>query len=329
MVGVLLFMLGSSVCVFATSFSVFCLGRILQGIGVGGGLSLARVIIRDTYAGMALAVKTSQMAVFVSITPALAPFIGGLLQNTFGFRSVFVFLLGYGALLLCLLVFCFKESIHQKEKSLSLSRTFKHYKDLVSNFHFMHYVIIAGIAFSSVILYANVVPFIVQDQLHLSAKLNGEILLLAALGLSISCLINSRIVQHLGPRKLLSLGLLILTLTGLLLVITDYLFGLSLVTLIPLVFLITLACGFMFPNAVALAFSKINVNIGVAGALYGFFQIFTSMVVNFILNTIPTQGQVVLGVFYLTLGLCGLCLLAYQQNKLEISPDEKMIETAH
>jgi len=65
----------------------------------------------------------------------------------------------------------------------------------------------------------------------------------------------------------------------------------------------------MFPNAVALAFSKINVNIGVAGALYGSLQISTSMFVNFLLNAIPEQGQMVLGMFYLVLGMCGLCLL--------------------
>ncbi len=52
-----------------------------------------------------------------------------------------------------------------------------------------------------------------------------------------------------------------------------------------------------------------NVAIGVAGALYGFCQIFTSMIVNCILTAIPEQGQMVLGIFYLTLGIGGLGLL--------------------
>ena len=307
--GVILFIIGSFICIFTSSFSVLCLGRIIQGIGVGAGLSLARVIIRDCYTGTAIAVKTSQMAVFVALTPAVAPFIGGLLQHAFGFQSVFIFLGAYGVLLLCLLLFYFKETIRQKEETLHLGRTFKSYHQLIKNFCFMRYVLLSGIAFSTLILYANVIPFIIQNQMHLSAKTNGTILLLAALGLCVSCFVNSRIVATVGPKKLLLIGIGLLTLSGILLIISEYLFGLTLITLIPLIFLVTLACGFMFPNASALAFHNIHVKIGVAGALYGFIQISTSTLMNFLLNVIPNQGQMVLGIFYVTLGVIGLGLL--------------------
>lgn len=314
--GVFFFTLGSFICIVASSFNIFCLGRIIQGIGVGAGLSLARVIIRDCYTGTAIAVKTSQMAVFVALTPAVAPFIGGLLQHAFGFRSVFIFLFAYGILLLFLLTFYLKETIHQKEETLHLKHIFKTYHQLFRNFCFMRYVILSGLAFSAVILYANVVPFIIQNQMHLSARTNGTILLLAALGLCVSCFVNSRIVAYTGPKKLLLIGMGLLTLSGILLILSEYLFGLTLITLIPLMFLVTFACGFMFPNAVAMAFHNIHVKIGVAGALYGFFQISTSTLMNLLLNIIPNQGQIVLGIFYVALGICGLGLLkSYSKNE--------------
>ncbi len=272
--GVVLFMLGSLLCILANSFTWFCFGRILQGLAAGGGLSLARVVLRDCYAGTILAVRSSQIAIFVCLTPAIAPFLGGVLQSHYGFRSVFVFLFAYGLMLFILLMFIFKESIRQKEKSLSLTRTIKHYRELISNFHFMHYVVITGFGFSSVILYANILPFIIQEQLHLSATVNGEILLFAASGLTLASLISSRIVKRVSPRALLYIGLGLLTVSGMALLLTEMLFGTHLVILMICIFFITIACGFIFPNALALSFAAIHVNIGVAGAIYGFTQIF-------------------------------------------------------
>ncbi|MCX7123962.1 MAG: multidrug effflux MFS transporter [Gammaproteobacteria bacterium] len=307
--GLGLFVLGSILCILAPSFELFCLGRILEGLAVGGGLSLTRVVLRDLFSGVTLAVKSSQMAIFICLAPAIAPFVGGLLQNEFGFRSVFVFLSVYGLFLLALVIFCFKEPLKHKEKSLSLSRTLKHYRELISNFHFMHYVLITGFGFSAIILYANILPFIIQQQLHLSATVNGEVLLFAASGLTISALISSRIVKRVSPRTLLYLGLSLLLTSGLLLIMTEALQGTHLFFLAPCIFLVTLACGFIFPNALALSFASINVNIGIAGAIYGFTQTFISTLVNFLLNVIPDQGQMLLGIFYVVLSVIGLLLL--------------------
>ncbi|MDO8953695.1 MAG: multidrug effflux MFS transporter [Gammaproteobacteria bacterium] len=308
MVGAILFVIGSFICVIAPTFVIFCLGRIIQGIAVGSGLSIARVILRDKYAGKELAVKVSQLAIFVSLTPAIAPFLGGVLQQYFGYKAVFIFLLAYGLLLVALLSFCFTETIKHKHKDLSFSHVILHYGQLLKNFQFMRYVIISGFAFGAIILYANILPFIIQNQLHLSAKQNGDVLLLAALGLCLGSFISSKTVHRYSPTKLVHLGLSILTLSGFLLVLCETLFGASLLSLIPLIFLITLSCGFIFPNSVALAFSQIDVKIGIAGAVYGFVQIFISMMLNFLLNVIPDQGQTLLGVFYIVMGLAGLGL---------------------
>jgi DHA1 family 2-module integral membrane pump EmrD-like MFS transporter len=307
--GVLLFMLGSVICIFATSFPLFCIGRIVQGIAVGSGLSIARVVLRDTTTGVNLAVRSAQMSIFVSLSPAIAPCIGGILQSLFGFRSVFVFLFLYGVLLLFLLHFYFKETIKQKDTELSVVAVIKKYGILVRNLCFIRYVIISGIAFSCIILYANIVPFIIQQQMHLSARVNGEILLVGALGVSLGGFISSRTVRRLSPKKLLAIGLCLLTLSGILFSITAHLLPLSLIILTPLIFLTSLSCGFMFPNSVSMAFSEIHMNIGVAGALFGSVQASAPMLINFLLNTISNQGPALLGTFYTILGIMGFGLL--------------------
>jgi len=307
--GALCFILGSILCMTAPSFLIFCIGRIVQGLAAGCGLSITRVILRDCYKGVALAVKSSQLGVFICLTPAVAPLLGGVLQNHFGFRVVFGFLLMYGLVMLFLLLFMFKEPIQHREQELKISRTLKHYRGLFSNFEFMHYVFLSGLAFSSVILYANIVPFIVQDQLHLSAQVNGFIMLLGALGMSISSLLGSYFVKRTSSRNLLYIGMGLLLSSGLLLFVTAMIFGPHLTVLVVSIFLTTLSCGLVFPNGVALAFEKVEANIGIAGAVYGFTQTATSMIMNFVLNGITHQGQGLLGGFYIGFALVGFLLL--------------------
>ncbi len=307
-VGVFIFIIGSIICIFALSFSWLCLGRIIQGIGVGAGLSLARVILRDCYHGTLLAIKTAQVAIFVSLTPAIAPFTGGILQQQFGVHASFILMLGYGVVVLFLLTIFFKESNQLKNTELTIVATLSHYRKLLKNTFFIRYVIIAGLAFASIILYANIVPFIIQDQLKLSAFASGAVLLVAALGISFGSFISSRAVARLGSDRLVNIGLFSFAINGLLLFLTYKIFGTTLVCLVPLLFLITLACGFIFPNAIALCFSEINCNIGIAGAIYGAMQTFISMLVNLLLNTMTCQNQALLGLFYLAIGSCGLIL---------------------
>src|SRR3990167_7262764 len=221
MTGVLLFIIGSTVCVFAASFDLLCVGRIIQGIGVGAGLSLARVILRDVYQGTQLAIKTARVGVFISLTPAIAPFIGGILQQRFGYHSCFTFMLCYGLLLLFLILFYFQETIQIKNKSFTVKHTITEYSNLLKNYFFMRYVFISGLAFAAIILYANVMPFIIQDELKLSAVKNGIIILLSAFGISFGSFISSLIVKKISSERLIYFGLQFFLVCGLLLCITD------------------------------------------------------------------------------------------------------------
>lgn len=312
--GTSIFTIGSIICLYAFSFQSLCFGRIVQGVGVGASLSLARVILRDLYHGKTLALRSSQVALFISLTPAVAPFLGGILQKFFSFRANFIFMLCYGIILLVLLLGFFKESITQKESAFSLKNTFIHYKKILSHGMFMRHVIIAGIAFSVIILCANILPFIIQGELKLSPMDNGVILLIAALGVSIGAFISGKVLAYTTPEKLVGIGLTFFAMGGVLLCADKMLFGTSLFVLMPLIFIITIACGFLFPNALSIAFSSINEKIGTAGAIYGAVQISISTIVNLLLNLIPHQNQSTLGLFCIVLGGVGLGLIPKQKS---------------
>src|SRR6187401_679734 len=49
LVGLALFMLGSLIAALATSFAGLLVGRLVQAVGAGAGITLARAIARDLY----------------------------------------------------------------------------------------------------------------------------------------------------------------------------------------------------------------------------------------------------------------------------------------
>ena len=87
-----LFALASLGCAFATRIEHLWLMRALQGVTAGAGIVISRAIVRDLFDGPAAQRLMAQISMMFTVAPIVAPLIGGYLQESFGWRSVFVFL---------------------------------------------------------------------------------------------------------------------------------------------------------------------------------------------------------------------------------------------
>ncbi len=92
LVSLALFSLASAGCVFATQIEHLWILRALQGISAGAGIVVSRAIVRDLYDGPEAQRLMSHISMMFALAPAIAPVIGGRLQQWFGWHSVFVFL---------------------------------------------------------------------------------------------------------------------------------------------------------------------------------------------------------------------------------------------
>lgn len=92
LVSLVLFGLSLAGCVFAQSIEHLWVLRAIQGITAGAGMVASRAIVRDLFDGQKAHQLMSQITMMFALAPALAPVIGGYLQDWFGWRSVFVFL---------------------------------------------------------------------------------------------------------------------------------------------------------------------------------------------------------------------------------------------
>jgi MFS transporter, DHA1 family, multidrug resistance protein len=89
--GILIYGLASVLCLAASSIWVVILGRVLQGFGAAAGFALGRAIVRDLYEREKAASMLGYITMGFSTAPMVAPLIGGLISDNFGWRPIFLF----------------------------------------------------------------------------------------------------------------------------------------------------------------------------------------------------------------------------------------------
>src|SRR3984957_12619000 len=91
--GLGLFLVGTVASAAAANLPMLVLGRLVQAVGAGCGLTLVRTIARDAYGPERLGEGIAYLTMFYAIGPMIAPAAGGILVDAFGWRSVFGFAL--------------------------------------------------------------------------------------------------------------------------------------------------------------------------------------------------------------------------------------------
>lgn len=88
--GTVLFVIGAGLASQAQSIETMIGGRIIQGLGVAGPRIVALAIIRDLYQGRQMASIMSYAMLIFTLVPAIAPALGAVVIDAFGWRSIFI-----------------------------------------------------------------------------------------------------------------------------------------------------------------------------------------------------------------------------------------------
>lgn len=89
--GAAVFLIGSALCALAPTVPVLIVGRIIQAAGGAAGMVLARAMVRDLYDRDDSARVIAYLTMAMVVAPMVAPAIGGVLNDLFGWRAIFVF----------------------------------------------------------------------------------------------------------------------------------------------------------------------------------------------------------------------------------------------
>jgi DHA1 family 2-module integral membrane pump EmrD-like MFS transporter len=302
--GILICFFGSLLCAIAPSPYWLIAARFIQGLGASSANVLHRAIVRDTFHGNRLAKIISYIGMAFTTTLAAAPIIGGYIESFLGWRANFIFVAFFCVTTFTLLLWLLPETNQYRDKEAArLSVTLKNYLHLLTHTQFLSYTICSGLAFSGLISYYAITPFLFQNVLKFTPSEYGWLSIFLASSIMLGLSINARCVEKYGSNNMLFAGIVLMILAGITMLVAALLFPIGgLIIMLPTI-VFAIGCGCVFANAMTGAFMPFGKIAGTAGAVYGFLQTFSAFVTSLLVSTLHSKNQIPMSLIYIGLGL--------------------------
>lgn len=315
-IGIILYMLGAAMAALAVSPMMFVGSRLLQGVAVCCTAVVAFSGVRDRLNGNEAARAFGFLNGTLNIVPALAPLLGGLLAEAFGWRAPFWFLALYGLLVLILIIVFLPETRPadtQPVKSLPI----KNYLRILRDDRFLIFSLVNAGAMGMALTYVSLAPNVLMVGAGLSPLQFSLVFGANGFWIMAVSFFASRVIQKVGRPACLMTGSLLMALGCL-----GLLFGLTqlsaatqnhwLVYMLP----VASACAglaFMMGPATSYALEPYTNEAGVASALVGFVQMAGGAGLGLLAMALPIEPKLSLAIVMLV--GCILAGLARRASK--------------
>jgi len=218
LLGLIIFVIGSILCVCTKFYFFILIGRFLQGIGIAAPAILSFLIIADSYPLKEQQFLMAMLNASLNIAAGFAPVIGSYLTLYFHWQGNFISLLILGLMALCMtLIFIPHSKLSKHETSLSLHS----YIPIFQSIPLMLLITAFLISCVPYWLFVGISPLLYIKDLSISLShfgyYQGSLAFIFALGSIVFGLIIKN--NDFGLKKLLFLTILMFTFSFILFVI--------------------------------------------------------------------------------------------------------------
>ncbi len=285
--GIVLFVTGCLLSIFATTFSMMLLGRVLQGTGGAAPRIVSTALIRDQYAGRDMArIMSMIMAVFI-VAPAIAPAIGQLVLEAAHWRAIFGLLMVQAIIAVLWFALRQPETLGiEKRRPFSLSSFFAGVREFSKTRTSVTYTATAGLAFAALIGYLTSAQQIFQGLYAVGDRFALYFSILA-LSIGLASAVNSRLVMRIGMVRLSGAALILKSvLATIFFAVAWQQDGIPPLWQFMTYMVLSFFCvGILFGNFNAMAMEPLGHIAGTASATIGF----GSTVISLVLGTVIGQ----------------------------------------
>lgn len=168
--GVVLFCLATVGCLLAPNATVFLIFRSFQAV-IAIAMVLSRAVVRDMFSQDRAASMIGYVTMGMAVVPMIAPAIGGILEDAFGWKANFLMLLGCGLLVLAISWRDLGET--GTPSSNSLIQQFREYPELLTSQRFWGYCLASAFGSGAFFAYLGGAPFVGTQVFGLSPSQLG------------------------------------------------------------------------------------------------------------------------------------------------------------
>lgn len=302
LIGLVLYVLGSTGCALSSHALMLILSRIVQAFGGGAAEAVATAMVKDMYTGRKRETVLAVVMAMVVVAPVVAPILGAMILKFMTWRTIFWFLAGFACLVLLL--------------SMKLDETLeKRYEGSVVRSIARLGVVLKNPGFSSLLAVFSLVPlplmafiaasaFIYINGFGMGEQEYGLYFGFNALGSLVGPLLFMRLSRVFSSRSLITASYCILALGGL--VIELYGTGSPNVFALTM-FISTVGISMMRPPSANMMLSQQDGDTGSAASLINFTALAMGSVGMFLISLPATEALIsTLGIMQLLVGVfCG------------------------
>ena len=202
-----IFFASSLGCYVSSDLNSFLFFRLCQSSSAAG-LVLSRAIIGDFSSKDETVKMLGLLSIAMGIAPSLAPLAGGIINDYFGSKGIFLFLTFLSLLLLALIMIDLKETHFRKSKDIFSQ--IKTYPSLITSLNFWLPTSTFALSFSIFGIFFIGGPYVAVKVFNLSPTIMGICLSFPALGYVLGNILVSKIANTVSTKNLMVLGSVIL-----------------------------------------------------------------------------------------------------------------------
>ncbi len=309
-IGFGVFVIASFICVTAKSMELMVFGRILQGIGLSAPRTISIAMVRDSFSGDYMAKIMSFIVAIFILVPVIAPALGKLMLDSFGWKSIFNSQLIFGLFIMIWLWKRQPETLHPKNKiRLSKSLFINGLKEFIKFKTSIAFTLISGLITGSFMVYLSASQEIFQNQYGLVEEFP---FIFAALAISVgfATFLNGTLVLKYGMYKMVRAFMIAFTTIPILYLLFFYgTTNPSVYILVSFFGLQFFSIGFLFGNLRSLAMQPVGHIAGIGAAINGFVSTVMAVPIATYIGGFVKNTASPLFVGFLICGSCSLMIL--------------------
>lgn len=273
LVSLALYILASLGAALAPSLGALLACRVVQGLAAGAGSVVGRAIVQDRFTGIAAQKILSHIMMVFGLAPAIAPVLGGWLQVSFGWRSVFWFLAAFGVLMLVVVQRSLPESLpREKRHAFHLGVVAANYWSVLRHRQFLLLSVAVGMSFSGFALYIGSAAYFVMHILHLPETAFAWLFVPLISGMVIGSALSAKLAHRYTQTQLIWSGYGLMALAAVVNVAYNSAFAAAVPWAVLPLFLYSFALSLSMPPMTLIALDHFPHNSGLASSMQSFIQ---------------------------------------------------------
>lgn len=273
--GLVLYLVGVALAATAVNATLFMTSRVVQSLAVCCTSVVIFSSVRDRLEGEEAARAFGFLNGTLNIVPALAPLIGGLIAQYFGWRAPFWALFGYTLMTLLLVLTFLPETRPAHTKQVG-SLPLRQYLRILRDGNFLNFALVNAGAMGMALTYVSLAPTVLMTQGGLSPLQFSLVFGANGFWIMLMSYIANRIIRKVGRPVCLAIGGIFMLVGG-----VGLFAGLALLSpetqLATWVYMLPVASAcaglaFVIGPATSYALEPYSSEAGIASALVGFVQ---------------------------------------------------------